>query len=78
MKKGLFSSKIFLMALAGLLLSVYHYFTGSPAPEGTAEQIAEIDWVNVGQGLLSLAIILARAFFSGSAISGLFGGRLLD
>ena len=76
MKKGLFKSKIFLLALAGLLLAVYQFFTGHPAPDGSAEQIAAIDWTNVGQGLLSLGVILARAFFSGTAIGGSFGGRL--
>lgn len=66
------------MGLAGLLVSVYNFFTGQPAPDGTTEAITEIDWGNVGQGLLSLGIIFARAFFSGSAIGGLFGGRFFD
>ncbi len=77
MQKGLFNSKIFWLALVSFLISVVQLLTGKEIPAGTAEQIVAIDWTNIVQAILSLLVIVARAFFSGSTIGGWFGGLRL-
>lgn len=76
MQKGLFKSKIFWLATISFLIAIYQLLTGRVVPDGTAEQIVAIDWSNIAQAIISLLVILARAFFSGSKISGFFGKLL--
>lgn len=69
-KKGLFHSKIFWLAVINLVIAVLGGLTHKEFAPGTAEEIVSLDWGNIGQALVSLAMILARWFFTSAKIWG--------
>jgi hypothetical protein len=58
--KGLLKSKIVWLAIINLILALVNHFTGRVAPEGLSEEIVGMDWSNLVQALLSVAMIVAR------------------
>ena len=70
--KALIQSKIFWLALVSFILSLLSGFTHKEFGPGTADQIVALDWGNISQALLSVGIILARWFFTGTRIGGVF------
>lgn len=69
-KKGLFHSKIFWLAVINLVIAVLGGLTHKAFAPGTAEEIVSLDWGNIGQALVSVAMILARWFFTSAKIWG--------
>lgn len=69
--KPLFRSKEFWVAALGFIFFVLQGLTTVTIPPGTADEIVALDWSNVGGALLSLAIIILRAFFTKTKIVGI-------
>jgi hypothetical protein len=74
--KGFFKSKINLAALLSLVIALFNHFSPRDFAPGTVDEVLAIDWSNVTQGALAVLILIFRNLFSGSRISGLFGGKL--
>ena len=69
--KKLFQSKIVWLSIVGFLLALIGGFTKTEIPVGLASEIVSLNWLNIGQALISLLVILVRWLFTTSRISGL-------
>lgn len=70
--KSLIQSKIFWLALVNFVLAIAAGITHKTVGPTMAEDIVSLDWGNISQALLSVGIILARWFFTGTRIGGVF------
>lgn len=71
LSKALFKSKIFWLAFLGFVFSLVGGWTNKTIDPGTAAEIVNLDWSNILQAAISAAVIIARAFFTNTKISGL-------
>ena len=70
--KSLLQSKIFWLALVNFVLALLAGFTNKTVSPDMADEIVSFDWGNIGQALISVAIVLARWLFTSTRIGGLF------
>lgn len=67
MTKGFFQSKTILIALVSLVLAILGFFLKKDFSPEVAQQIAELDWLNWSQALLSTLLIIIRVIFPPAA-----------